>query len=149
MDKNSNWIQTASNAYSSAAETVPPVVKIIMLYDGILARLHDAKAAIGDGKIEQRSQAIDKASSILSGLHACLDHDNGGSIAQLLDQLYSYGHRRLQEVNVRNDPAVCDELTTMFTELRTSWASIAEGDSQTLTSAPATVGNSRTLHLSF
>ncbi len=41
-----------------------------------------------------------------------------------------FGILCLQQVNTRNDPAVCDELVARLGELRASWSAIADGDAQ-------------------
>ena len=45
----------ASAAYRSAAETVTPARAIVMLYDGAIKRLTDAKSAIEDKRVEGRA----------------------------------------------------------------------------------------------
>ncbi len=117
--------QHAANAYSSAAETVSPALKIVMLYDGAISRLHEAKLAILEGRIEDRYRLVLRATAIIDGLHSSLDHENGGHIATLLDRVYGYASLRLQQINVANDPEICDEITARLSELRESWAALA------------------------
>jgi flagellar protein FliS len=116
----------AAAAYGQAAQTIPPALQIVMLYDGAIARLREAARAIADGRTEDRFIAIQKASAIIDALHACIDYDRGGEIASLLDRLYAYFTRRLLQINVHNDGSICDEIIQRLTELRSSWQGIAD-----------------------
>lgn len=115
----------AALAYGQAAQTIPPARQIVMLYDGAIGRLREASRAISDGRIEDRFIAVSKAAAIVNALHACLDLERGGDLASRLDRLYTYFSLRLQQINTRNDPAICSELIDRLGQLRASWATIA------------------------
>ena len=117
----------AAAAYGRAAQTTPAARQVVMLYDGAIGRLREARQAILEGRIEDRFRAIQKASGIIDGLHACLDFERGGDIALLLDRMYGYISLRLQQINIRQDPAICDELVAHLDELRRAWNTLAEG----------------------
>src|SRR5690349_12953042 len=117
----------AAAAYGRAAQTIPPVRQIVMLYDGALGRLREARQALVEGRIEDRFRAVQKASAIIDGLHACLDFERGGEIAPLLDRMYGYIGLRLQQINIRQDPAIRDELIGHLGELRRAWNTVADG----------------------
>lgn len=119
-------MQRAVNAYGQAAETLAPLTQIVLLYDGAIRRIKEARQAIEARRIADRHVAIDKATAIVEALHACLDHERGGEIARNLDQLYTYIEFRLQRVNLTSDPSICDELIERLSELRASWARLAE-----------------------
>ena len=116
-----------SAAYRSAAETHPPARQIVMLYDGAIQRIQEAKAAIAARRIEARFNSVMKAHAIVAALQSCLDFDQGGEVAPLLDRFYGYVLGRLTLVNVRDDPAICDELVRLLRQMRDSWAEIAPG----------------------
>lgn len=118
-------MQKAMNAYGQAVETIPPAKQIVMLYDGVLRQIANARNAIGDRRISDRYTAVQKATLILEGLQGCLDHEQGGEIAPQLDRLYSHYIFRLQAINMEDDPTICDELTAQIRELRESWAVLA------------------------
>jgi flagellar protein FliS len=130
----------AATAYGRAAQTIPPVRQVVMLYDGALGRLREARQAIADGRIEDRFRAVQKASAIVDGLHACLDFERGGEIAPLLDRMYGYIGLRLQQINIRNDPGICDELIACLDQLRSAWHALAEGGAA-LFPGPTSIGN--------
>ena len=116
----------ATAAYRAASETVTPARAIVMLYDGAIKRIADAKEAISVGRIEDRYNYVVKAYDIINGLHCHLDYEAGGEVAILLDRYYSYILHRLTEINVRNDTAICDEVIARLREMRDSWSGIAE-----------------------
>lgn len=119
----------AVNAYSRAARQGGDARSIVMLYDGAIAQLVEARAAIAANAVERRWQHVRKATAIVDGLQGCLDHVAGGDIARQLDRIYTYAGFRLQQINLRNDSAVCDELIGLLGMLRTSWASLADRES--------------------
>lgn len=131
-------MQKAMNAYGQAVETIPPARQIVMLYDGILRNVANARTAICDRRINDRFVAVQKATLILEALQGCLDHEKGGEIAPQLDQLYTYFIFRLQAINVDDDPVICDELLARIGELRESWAVLAQSGPPSTAAAPLT-----------
>ena len=120
-------MRRVTTAYGQAAETLAPARQIVLLYDGAIRRIKEARHAIEARRINDRYQALAKATAIVEGLQGCLDLEHGGIIARNLDQLYTYLVLRLQRINLENDVAICDELTARLSELRDSWARIADG----------------------
>jgi flagellar protein FliS len=118
-------IQRALSAYGQAAETLAPLTQIVLLYDGAIRRIKEARQAIEERRVKDRYTAVEKAGAIDDALHAALDHERGGEIAVQLDRIYTYVGFRLQRVNLDDDPAICDELVARLGELRASWAQIA------------------------
>jgi len=100
---------------------------IVMLYDGALAALAEARAHLLAGRTAQKGRAIGKAISIVhEGLKAALDVGQGGEIARSLMELYDYIGRRMLLANLRDDVALIDESARLLTELRSAWAALAE-----------------------
>jgi flagellar protein FliS len=100
---------------------------IVMLYDGALAALAEARAHIEAGRTAQKGRAIGKAISIVQeGLKAALDVGQGGDIARSLMELYDYIGRRMLLANLRDDVALVDEAARLLTDLRAAWATLAD-----------------------
>ena len=129
----------AMTAYQVATTTVTPAMAIVMLYDGAMRFLAGAKAAIAEGRIEDRCQLVDRAHAVIHGLQCQLDFTAGGDVAHSLDRYYGYVQHRMMQVNIKNDPAICDELIDRLREMRESWAAIASGGN----SSAAMSGQSR------
>ena len=56
-----NQLQRAVSAYGQAARTLPPARQIVLLYDGALRRLREAREALVEGRVGERWRAVQKA----------------------------------------------------------------------------------------
>src|SRR5690606_41788549 len=97
-----------------------------MLLDGAAARVAAAKGAVGAGETARKAELIGRVIDIVAHLRAALDHDAGGDLAANLQALYDYMERRLLEANLRNEPALLDEVSSLLRELQLGWRAIAE-----------------------
>ncbi len=98
---------------------------IVMLFDGALQALRNAREHMLAGDIGAKGKAISHASSIItSGLRASLDLEKGGEIAGNLDALYDYMTRRLTHSHLHNDVPALDEIARLLGELREAWNAI-------------------------
>lgn len=117
-------MQRAVSAYDQAATTMPALQQIVLLYDCAIRRLKEARAAIESGRVPARHVAIGKAAAIVDALQRSLDLERGGEIARNLDRLYTHLGFRMQQINLADDPAICDEVAERLGELRTAWATL-------------------------
>jgi flagellar protein FliS len=100
---------------------------IVMLYDGALVALRNAKTNMTAGNIPAKGAAISKAITIIdNGLRVSLDKTSGGAIAENLDALYEYMGRRLFQANLQNDVAIVDEVHNLLADLRSAWVQIGD-----------------------
>lgn len=127
----------ATAAYQTAAETQTPAQQIVMLYDGAIRRLKEARIAIQEGRIEERYHLVMKAYAIVNALQSCLDFDQGGEVAPLLDRFYGYLLGRMMQINIKNDASICDEVVERLMLMRASWAQIADGTAPGMLAASA------------
>lgn len=123
-------------------ENASPHRLIQMLIDGALAKLAHAKGHMKANAIANKGQDISMAISIIGGLRDSLDHENGGSLAANLEDLYEYMTYRLMESNLKNDELIIDEVYSLLTEIKTAWDEIehqtnAPSDIQTQIEQPA------------
>jgi flagellar secretion chaperone FliS len=110
----------------TGVDAASPHRLVAMLFDGFVEAVCRAKAAIAEGRIEQRGKAIGRALRIVDeGLKASLDRTRGGALAGDLADLYGYITLRLTQANLRNDNAALDECLALIRPLREAWASIA------------------------
>jgi flagellar protein FliS len=119
------------SAYGQAIQTIPAARQIVMLYDGMIRKMEEARQACVDGRIEDRWQATQKAAHIVDALHASLDHEAGGEVAATLDRWYTMIGLRIQQVNVDNDPEQCIEVIGLLRQLRSAWDQIANAPAAT------------------
>ena len=97
-----------------------------MLFEGALERIAVARGAIMQGNFPLKGQKISQAMDIIGELRGALDLERGGELAANLDALYDYMMRRLVTGNVRNDPAVLEEVSSLLREIKAAWDAIPE-----------------------
>lgn len=118
-----------ASAYQSvkawSSTTRDPRELVVMLYDGALERIAQARGCIEHGRIADKLKLLGRAIEIVDELRGSLDLARGGPIAANLDDLYAYVGRRLVEANALNKVEVLDEVTSLLQELRQGWAAIA------------------------
>lgn len=125
-----NRPQHFANAYrqigvETGVSSASPHQLVLMLYDGFLESVGRARAAMAGGVIDLKCAQISRAVRILEeGLIAGLDLETGGEIAQNLRNLYSYAVIQLTRSNLRNDPALLNEVERLIRPLRDAWAAI-------------------------
>ena len=76
-------------------ETSSPEQILILLYDGAIKFLNQAKIGIQNKDIELTHNNLIKAQNIISELRDTLDMEIGGELANNLYALYNYFNRRL------------------------------------------------------
>lgn len=106
-------------------EAASPHRLIQMLMDGALAKITTAKLCIEKQQVASKGENISIAISIIAGLRASLDKEQGGEIASNLDSLYDYMERRLLEANMHNDSSVLDEVSGLIHEIKSAWDAIS------------------------
>ena len=102
-----------------------PLELVVMLYDGALTSLAQARDALARRDLVAKGRAMSKALSIVGHLQTTLDMDAGGAIAEELDRLYVYVTERLIEANMQGTVEPLDEALKLLTTLRDAWAKIA------------------------
>jgi flagellar secretion chaperone FliS len=104
---------------------------VLMLFEGAIAALADARIKLTGGDIPGRGKAISKAISIIeSGLRASLDRAKGGELATRLDSLYQYICARLLDANLRGQAAPLEEASSLLRELQDAWSGIGAAQLQ-------------------
>jgi flagellar protein FliS len=127
----------AAQAYRRIeSESRSPLELVVMLYDGALRFLGDARDAAARGDLRARGKAISRVLAIMSELQNTLDVEQGGAVAEQLDNLYTYMVSRLIDVTLTHDVAAIDEVYKLLVPIREAWGQIA---SQPQVLAQATV----------
>ena len=102
-----------------------PVELVVMLYDGALRFVMEARDAIERQDVRGRTDAVSRALAIVAELQQTLNMQEGGDVARELDRLYTYISTRLLDVTARADTAAADEVTRLLRTLREGWSQIA------------------------
>jgi flagellar protein FliS len=103
------------------AETRSPMELVVMLYDGAIRFMGDARQAIARNDVHARTEATRKVLDIVVELQTTLNVNQGGDIARELDRLYTYMSSRIMDVT-RGDASAADELYKLLTTLREAWS---------------------------
>lgn len=111
-------------AYATATQTVAKTRQIVMLYDGAIRFMKQAKEAINENRIEDRYNTLVKTNDILIGLQSCLDFEQGGDIAKVLYSFYAGLIDRIFTIHRTSDLDTCDEVIADLKQMRDVWDSI-------------------------
>lgn len=107
------------------AQSASPMQLVVMLYDGALRFLSEARSAQASGDLRTRARALQRVAAIVAECQCTLDLERGGEVAAELDRLYSYISARLLDVTVKRDATALDEIHHLMTTLRGAWAEAA------------------------
>jgi flagellar protein FliS len=98
---------------------------VVMLYDGALRFLNEARSAQACGDLRSRARALQRVAAIVAECQSTLDLERGGAMAATLDGLYSYISGRLLDVTVKRDDTAIEEIHKLMSTLRSAWAEAA------------------------
>jgi flagellar secretion chaperone FliS len=101
--------------------TTDPCTVLLMLYQGAIDFLGQARASMVARDMAQKGSYILRANDIITQFIASLDHDAGGEIARNLEGLYRYMLDKIMLANVNNDPQLLTEVITLLTTLKSGW----------------------------
>jgi len=97
---------------------------IVLLYEGAIKFLKQAKRELEAGDYVAKGEFINKAMAIINELDACLDLEGGGEIAQNLRRLYQFMLRHLADANLQRDPVRIQDVIDCLTDLNEGWKTI-------------------------
>ena len=102
-----------------SAMTASPGELTLMLYDGCIKFLKQARMYMEDRNIEKSSNACIRAEDIIAELMATLDMSY--EMSENLYNLYDFILRCITQANLRKDPEMLETPISMMTELRDTW----------------------------
>ena len=97
---------------------------IVMLMDGALERIAQARGCMQHGASGDKNGLLSSAVAIVDELRCSLDLKAGGTIAANLEDLYDYICRQLVKANASNRVGILDEVTQLLNEIRMAWISL-------------------------
>ncbi|MGE0316138.1 MAG: flagellar export chaperone FliS [Vicinamibacterales bacterium] len=107
------------------AQSRSPLELVVMLYDGGLRFVGEARDATSRRDRLARANAISRALAIVGELQNTLNMEQGGAIAEELDRLYSYLTSRLVEATATGGVEPLDEAQKLLGMLREAWSQAA------------------------
>lgn len=121
--------QNAYNAYKqNSVTTASPGELTLMLYNGCLKFMHQAKKGILEKNIEVKNTNLIKAQNIIKELMSTLNMDL--AVSNEMMPLYDYMNRRLMEANIKSDPSIIDEVEGLVVEFRDTWKEVIKVNRQ-------------------
>ncbi len=126
---NANALRNKLAAYQSVSvhggvATEDPHRLVLMLMDGALERIAEARGCIEHGDIVRKAKLLSQAVHILTELRSSLDLAKGGDLAKNLDSLYDYMTRQLARGNVESKIQYLDEVTSLMSQIRSAWVAV-------------------------
>jgi flagellar protein FliS len=101
--------------------TADPGAILLMLYQGTLDFLRQAKDAMERKDMAEKGLFINKTLAIVSELLASLNFDIGGDVARNLEGLYLFMIDHITNANLSNDPRLLEETITLLATLKEGW----------------------------
>jgi flagellar protein FliS len=115
----------------TAVQSRTPLELVVMLYDGALRFIAQARDGLSRQDIPARQQGISRALAVVSELQSTLDMQNGGNIAPELDRLYTFVIEQLTAASTAQDTRALDHASLVLTTLRDGWAAlVGDGTAQ-------------------
>jgi flagellar protein FliS len=116
----------AATTYTQMAVTTQnPGRLIVMLYDGAIRFLKQARIHIQNRNYPQKYTALVRAQDIVFELNASLNMELGGEITKHLRSIYTYVWANLNRVNTKNDIELLDRLIGILEDLAGAWRKIS------------------------
>jgi flagellar secretion chaperone FliS len=130
-------------AYNMAHRTLAKTRQVVMLYDGAIRFLMQAKEAIQENRIQDRYNLLVKTSDIVLALQGCIDFETGGDVARVLFDFYSSIDSRILSIHRNQSTEMCDQLVKELKMMRDAWDQVdkemVEKQGQGNTGDPAAV----------
>lgn len=115
----------ATRAYiATQVGTTSQADLLILLYDGAMKYLSQAKERILARDFKGKGQLLAKASDVINELQSSLNKEKGGEIAENLSRLYFYCNSRLLMANLKMDTEAIDQVINILKGLRSAYAEI-------------------------
>lgn len=113
-----------------ATQTASPGQVVLMLYNGIVRFLEQARLGFGLDDPKEYNEAINnniqRAQAIINEMNLSLNLAEGGEFAERMRGLYDYLDRRLQEANIAKAEPPVVEVLKHVTVLRDAWAEMLQ-----------------------
>jgi flagellar secretion chaperone FliS len=121
--RSSNLAAYQMAATHGGVAAADPQRLVVMLMDGALTRIAQARGCTERRNKAERLTHLNKALALVAELRASLDM-NQGTIAENLDSLYDYMTRQLLKAHVGDDVAPLDEVSRLLQEIRGAWTAL-------------------------
>ena len=121
-----NYQKMQNNYLQNQVMSASPNKLIEMLLQAAIKKIKLAVIALEKEELSQAHQQFVKAQNILLELRVSLDREQGGAIAEDLDQLYGYMYDQLVSANGQKEAAPAETVVPLLSELLESWQTITQ-----------------------
>jgi len=111
------------------AQSRSPLELVVMLYDGAIRFLGEARDAHERNDHWARATGVSKALAIVGELQSTLNLEDGSTLALELDRLYDYMFGRLLEVTMKKDMSALEEVRQLLVTVREGWVQVSTATS--------------------
>jgi flagellar protein FliS len=116
-----------SNIYQQVeVNTCNKLQLVVMLYDGAIRFLGEARTAIVTKNIRAKAVALDRALAIIGELQSTLQLEEGGDVAASLNSLYNHMNESLLLASAKMDAKPVDHVIRLLKTLNSAWTEIAQ-----------------------
>ncbi|MCK6258672.1 flagellar export chaperone FliS [Fictibacillus sp. KIGAM418] len=109
---------------NNSVQTASPGELTLMLYNGCLKFITQAKQAIHNKNLQEKNTNCLKAQKIIQELMVTLNMD--APVSQTLMPMYDYLNRLLIDANVQGSIEILDEVESFVTEFRDTWKEVIQ-----------------------
>lgn len=113
---------------NNSVNTSTPSELTLMLYNGCLKFIQQAKSAVDAGNVEEMNKSAQKAQAIISELMLTLDRSY--PVAENMLILYDFANSRIIDGNIKKDNALFDEASVIITDFRDTWKQVIQMNRQ-------------------
>jgi len=110
----------------NSVSTASPGELTLMLYNGCLKFIKQARLAIEQKNTQDKNLNLQKAQRIIQELMITLNPET--AVSESMMSMYDYMNRRLIEVNMSNDLDILDEVEGYVTEFRDTWKQVIQSN---------------------
>lgn len=101
-----------------------PVHLVVLLYDQLLRDIRRALDALGRNDVQARCQELDHALVVLGQLQHTLNLENGGEVAETLDDFYSLVRSNLLMAATQQSPSLLESQYRQILAVREAWLQV-------------------------
>ncbi len=118
-------LKAAQAYFQTQVTTTSQSQLLLMLYDGAIKFLKQAKVKIEERNYAEKGILISKAIDVISELDGSLNIHKGGEIATNLHNLYFFCNTRLLQANLKMDTKLVDDVIDILSGLRDAFNQIS------------------------
>jgi flagellar secretion chaperone FliS len=106
---------------STEMATVDSGTLLLMLYQGAIDFLRQAKASLDSGDMAEKGKNINRALAIVAEFLTSLNFEVGGEVARNLENLYLFMIDHITTANVVNDAKPLEDTIGLLCTLKEGW----------------------------